>query len=385
VSAAPAIAPPPDVPVTSPRAAHLPALDGLRGLAIIVVVLHNSTGLEMRDSWTEKLWTFFVDAGWIGVQLFFVLSGFLITGILLDSKGKPRALRTFYLRRSFRIFPLYYVFLIGRFLILPLFMPSMAVPFVEEIPFWLYVSNWSEIIRAVPLTAMGHFWSLAVEEQFYLLWPALAMKLRVRTFAWVCVGMVVAALASRVGMRLAGVPDKWMYAATFARMDGLAMGALVALALRYDEGRRILARVKVPLAIGAFVGLAGVMAYAHGLNRFEWVVQSVGYTLLAVIFALIVAEVAVPKPRGWKWLVANPLLRVVGKYSYAIYVFHVPVKFILVEYATAHFARFADIHPLMDDVLFTASVGLISFALAVISFVLIERPFLRLKDRLAPA
>jgi peptidoglycan/LPS O-acetylase OafA/YrhL len=186
-------------------------------------------------------------------------------------------------------------------------------------------------------------------------------------------------------MRLAGVPDKWMYAATFARMDGLALGALVAIGLRSEDGRRILARVRVPLAIGAFTGLAAVMAYAHGLNRFEWVVQSIGYTLLAVIFALVVAEVAVPNPRGWKWLIANPLLRLVGKYSYAIYIFHVPVKFIVDRYAHDRFARFSDIHPLMDDVLFTASVGLISFALAALSFYLIEQPFLRLKDRLAPA
>src|SRR4029079_10206503 len=123
-----------------------------------------------------------------------------------------------YLRRSFRIFPLYYIFLAVRFLLLPRFYPDLQVPYLEELPYWLYMSNWANCLD-IQLTGMGHCWSLAVEEQFYLLWPALALKLRLRTFAWVCVGMCIAALVSRIGMRVAGVPDRWMYSATFARMD----------------------------------------------------------------------------------------------------------------------------------------------------------------------
>jgi len=378
---------PPETGIRRARSQHLPALDGLRALAIIVVVLHNSTGIEMHDSFTEKLWTFMVDAGWIGVQLFFVLSGFLITAILLDSRDKPRALRTFYLRRSFRIFPLYYLFLAVRFLVLPWFFPELAAPFLDQLPYWLYLSNWANCVGA-QLTAMGHFWSLAVEEQFYLLWPALALKLRVRTFAWVCVGIAVAALLSRIGMRVAGVPDQWMYSATFARADGLALGALVAILMRSDEGLRILERVKRPLGVAAVLGLAAVMANAHGLSRFDWVVQSIGYTMLAVIFALLVAECATPETRGWRWLLANPLLRLVGKYSYAIYILHVPFAAIakrLLPYAPTPVLQYVDSHPVLGDMAFVATVGLSSFALAALTYVAIERPFLRLKDRLAPA
>jgi len=231
---------------------------------------------------------------------------------------------------------------------------------------------------------MGHCWSLAVEEQFYLLWPALALKLRLRTFAWVCVGMCIAALVSRIGMRVAGVPDRWMYSATFARMDGLAMGALVALAMRSNEGLRILQRVKKPLAIASFVGLAAVMAYAHGLSRYEWVVQSIGYTLLGVIFALVVAEAAEPAPKGWRWLLANPLLRLVGRYSYAIYLLHLPLKYVLMHYAGEYFLRYADHHPVIGDMLFVACVGLLAFAVSAVTYQLIEKPFLKLKDRIAP-
>src|SRR4051794_36443749 len=108
-------------------------------------MLHNLTILEFRGSIPAKIWVFFTDAGWIGVQLFFVLSGVLITGILLDQRGQPRLFRDFYLRRFLRIFPLYYVVLFARFAILPRFLPDTAVPAELAIGFWLYVSNWTEL------------------------------------------------------------------------------------------------------------------------------------------------------------------------------------------------------------------------------------------------
>src|SRR5262249_29175749 len=160
--------------------------------------------------------------------------------------------------------------------IVPIFVASAAVPLATQLWYWLYVSNWGDLV-ATPVTGMTHFWSLAVEEQFYLLWPALAMLLSARTFAWVCGALAVIALVARLGMRVADVKDTWMYAATFTRMDGLALGALVALALRSARGRALYARARTPAAIGAGLGLAAVMAYAHGLNRHEWVVQSIGY------------------------------------------------------------------------------------------------------------
>jgi peptidoglycan/LPS O-acetylase OafA/YrhL len=369
----------------APPRGHLPAFDGLRGLAILVVVLHNSTGIEARDTLLEKLWLFVVDAGWIGVQLFFVLSGFLITGILLDSRGKPRGLRTFYARRSLRIFPLYYVFLIGRFAVAPIFVASAAVPLATQLWYWLYVSNWGDLV-GTPLTGLTHFWSLAVEEQFYLLWPALAMRLSLRTFAWVCGALAAVALAARIGMRVADVKDTWMYASTLTRMDGLALGALVAIALRTERGRALYARARAPALIAAGLGLAAVMAYAHGLNRHEWVVQSIGYSMLAVLFALLVAEVATPAPWGWRAGLAHPALRFVGRYSYAMYVVHLPVKFLIRDHLLgAWFGELTAAHPLIADLGFTWTIVVVSLGLALLSYAAIERPFLALKDRWAPA
>src|ERR1043165_9488354 len=166
-------------PGAAPSRHIYPALDGLRGVAVLVVMLHNLTILEQRDSLPARLWVFATDSCWIGVQLFFVLSGFLITGILLDERGAPRFFRDFYLRRQLLIFPLYYLVLIVRFAIVPRFVPDTSVPLDVALGFWLYLSNWTDLYTH-GVNGFGHFWSLAVEEQFYLAWPLAVARLGAR-------------------------------------------------------------------------------------------------------------------------------------------------------------------------------------------------------------
>jgi peptidoglycan/LPS O-acetylase OafA/YrhL len=363
-----------------PRA-YIPGLDGLRALAILLVIVHNSSINEADRSIYARVWTGITDCGWIGVQLFFVLSGFLITGILLDSRDKPGALRKFYKRRALRIFPLYYAFLIGRFLLLPLAFPALAVGFSTQIWYWLYLSNWSDLVQG-GVNGMSHFWSLAVEEQFYLSWPALVRKLRIRTFVIVCCGLAVGSLIVRTVFYFAGVDHAWMYSATVSRLDGLAVGALVAVAARaelgdrYRKGRRL---------AGAIAGLGVLIAaaHAHGLSRFNPEIQTVGYTLLAVVFGAIVGEVAEPAPaRAWRWL-EQPGLRTIGRYSYAMYVFHPPLHVAILYYAGPWLhARSAE-HPIITDMVWTLAIAVISFGLALLSWALIEGPALRLKERWA--
>jgi peptidoglycan/LPS O-acetylase OafA/YrhL len=363
-----------------PRA-YIPGLDGLRALAILLVIVHNTSINEADTSFVARVWTGITDCGWIGVQLFFVLSGFLITGILLDGRDKPRALRTFYIRRALRIFPLYYAFLIGRFLVLPLAMPALAVGFSTQIWYWLYLSNWSDLVQG-PINGMSHFWSLAVEEQFYLSWPALVRKLRVRTFAIVCVGLALGSFGFRLAFYLAGVDHAWMYSATVSRLDGLAIGALVAIAARaelgdrYRRGRRF---------AGAIAGLGVLVAavHAHGLSRFNPEIQTVGYTLLAIVFGAIVGEVAEPTPaRVWRWLELRPL-RTIGRYSYAMYVFHAPLHVAILYVAGTWLRAQSADHGVLTDLAWTASIAVISFVLALVSYALIEGPALRLKERWA--
>ena len=156
-----------------PSARHVPAADGVRGLAILVVLIHNAAWINAgTGSFLLKLTLAITSTGWVGVQLFFVLSGYLITGILVDALGSPRYFRHFYIRRTLRIFPLYYAALL---------VALFVVPQVAQVPawaaaarqnqwwYWSYLSNWGAPFGH-GIAGLPHFWSLAVEEQFYLCW-----------------------------------------------------------------------------------------------------------------------------------------------------------------------------------------------------------------------
>jgi len=370
--------------LAAPSKAHLPALDGVRGIAILVVLVHNLSIIEARGTLLEKLWTAVVEAGWVGVQLFFALSGFLITGILVDDRNEPRRLRTFYLRRAVRIFPLYYAFLVLYFVILPPFFPALARPFGEAVWYWLYLSNWSTLAYGL-LPGLGHVWSLAVEEQFYLVWPWLAGRLRSATFAWVCVAIAALSLASRVALHAARFDDLWLYSSTIARVDALAMGALVALAIRSPVWKARLARGRGPALAVVLVALALLTVVTHGVNRNNPLMQIYGYSLLAIGCALLVAYAAdAGAPRWLSQNLSRPVLLFFGRYSYGIYVIHPPLKVAVWTWQKAFLDAHAESRPVLVDVGFELAVGAVSVVLALVTWVAIERPFLRLKDRVAP-
>src|SRR5262245_39580963 len=153
---------------------HIPALDGLRGIAILLVIPHNADVFSNSAAW---LWpaALLAHAGWIGVQLFFVLSGFLITRNLLDSRAADNYFQSFYWRRVLRIFPLYYLTLIAGLVIAPrLFQfPSGALASLQNQAWlWTFLSNWTQPL-GLEVSGFSHFWSLAIEEQFYLVWPGI--------------------------------------------------------------------------------------------------------------------------------------------------------------------------------------------------------------------
>jgi len=160
---------------------HLPALDGLRALAVFVVVEHNISLVTGGQGAILHQLESMLHRGWMGVQLFFVLSGFLITRILLETRDSPHYFSSFYSRRALRIFPLYYATLIFLFLLLPALGQTPALlaedmPLSRQIWLWTYLSNWTGPRGFGGGSApVFHFWSLAVEEQFYLLFPAILM------------------------------------------------------------------------------------------------------------------------------------------------------------------------------------------------------------------
>src|SRR4029450_1185274 len=176
-------------------AGHVPVLDGLRGIAILMVLGHHYSIVWSRTIPLESGIRSVLEFGWCGVDLFFALSGFLITGILIDAKGQESYFPRFYWRRLVRIFPLYYVFLAAVFVLLPFF-PGIGVTTAQVAPWWYltYLQNWKPN-RGASDPFLGHTWSLAVEEQFYGVWPLIVRFSSTKVLTWVCVAGALAAFA----------------------------------------------------------------------------------------------------------------------------------------------------------------------------------------------
>jgi peptidoglycan/LPS O-acetylase OafA/YrhL len=367
---------------------HMPALDGLRGLAILFVIW-NHVGLSggRADGMLSKLFIAGANAGWVGVQLFFVLSGFLITGILVDARGQANAWRNFSMRRVLRIFPLYYVTLAILLVLLPAIgvLPAwLKADYEHQVWYWTYLSNWS-----IPLEHGGpgvaHFWSLAVEEQFYLMWPLVALRVRPRTLAIVCALLVVSALATRINiMYFRPSSFYWTEAAyswTMAQWDSLAIGALVALAFRDARWAAWIMRHNRAIGALATLGMATIIVYARGFGIMSPEVMTAGKTLFAILTGAVVAEVvARPSTSLGAGILGHPALAYVGKYSYAIYVFHLPLAHLFRSwFPVTHGAQGTT----TTLTLLAHMIGVlaVSLALARTSWVLIEQPALRLKSR----
>ena len=242
--ASPAVA----ISPSNTSSARVPELDGIRGIAILLV-LATHFGYPAAG---PGLFRNMLSLGWVGVDLFFVLSGFLITGILLATKGRANYFQRFYLRRLFRILPIYYAFLILIFHGLPFL--GRSVTGAGEAWYWLYIANW----RNGSSPYLQHFWSLAIEEQFYLGWPLLVHLCSRRSSKLVCVSIVLLSPVVRFLAFQMGVSPFTVYEVTPLRLDGLAFGALLALA---DGAELRRARRWVPAACAAAIlGLISVIA-----------------------------------------------------------------------------------------------------------------------------
>jgi peptidoglycan/LPS O-acetylase OafA/YrhL len=370
---------------------HLPALDGVRGVAILWVVLHN---LSLFDSaWAgnglARVLIVGVDAGWAAVTLFFALSGFLITGILLDSRDAPDYYRSFYARRVLRIFPLYYGVLLAAFVLWPLFAPlpaHLAADRPHQVWLWTYLSNWT-LPYGQANTAFPHFWSLAVEEQFYLLWPFLLHRRDPRAVLRLSLALAAVSLLVRVAMLAGGAPPESLYAFSVCRMDALALGGAAAAALRMPFVRAKL-RALLPRLAAAGAGLVLFAALVgHGLARLNPWTQTLGYSLLAVGFSLLILALAEADAGGdqrwWARLWRVAPLRLLAKYSYGMYVFH---KILGDAFGKGwlHGLDPALQRSLPVHLAYMGLGVLASLAVAMLSYHLIEKRFLQLKPLFTP-
>jgi len=367
---------------------RMPELDGLRGLAILIVIWHNAglTWYHHRPGLLPDLFSLSANMGWLGVQLFFVLSGFLITGVLLDGKGRPRQLPNFYMRRVLRIFPLYFLVLIFAFIVLPALhaMPEwLAADRDRQLWYWTFLINWAAPVVGGG-TTLSHFWSLAVEEQFYLLWPLLVVVCGRRALAWLCAAVVVSALVFR-GWQTAvdfEFAQQAAYQFTVARWDALACGALLALALRWRGAFGQLERHshKVFYAVAAYVVLTIVLRhnYAPVEPGFAVLNQSAAALFFALLIYFALAPLHVESALVARWLRFS-LLRKTGKYSYAMYVFHLPMIHVWGDLRSQWFPNWGNDFPLLSVLGDIVVVLALSTLLALLSWRLIETPFLNLK------
>jgi peptidoglycan/LPS O-acetylase OafA/YrhL len=379
-----------------PSAAHddprVPALDGVRGVAILLVLFYHFTmfgrlivlasharGLEGAVSWRIG---YAAMSGWVGVDLFFVLSGYLITRILLDQKGRPDFFRAFYARRAARILPLYYVYLAGYALfafgwgsrdeLRSLGWPAL---FGTNIALGLFGDG------AVP-HALQHLWSLAVEEQFYLLFPLAVLALRPALLRAGCVLGAIGAVVFRLAVRQEVPLCSYL---TPARFDGILVGAFVATMLPRELAKapseRAVRTTRWALAAGAAV-VAGLLVWRRGFFGEDALFDVFGRTLVVVSFGALVAACVLLRESPVSRFLSLAPLRFFGRYSYGMYVLHMPLL-------AAMFALHAGIRQLalatgsllVGYGLFVAiaSAGTVLAALA--SYAVLERRFLALRDR----
>lgn len=366
--------------------ARIPALDGVRGLAIIWVVLHNTTDLlPPALHGASYMLAFLVHPGWIGVQLFFALSGFLITRNLLDTQRATNYFRAFYARRALRILPLYYAVLILLLIVAPelhLGPPLLHATLKEQLSLWFFTVNWT---HAAPY-GFAHFWSLAVEEQFYLFWPLIVHRLSARGLIAVCACIAMTALMMRGIMVFNGANSWTVYTATTSRLDALALGGAGACLLRIPSARAWLDSRLTLVSFGALalfvVGVPFTRAYDMEALR----CQIFGYTLLALCCAMFVTLAALGDGRATPAIMTRILrwapFRACGKYSYAIYVFHQLIHkiwgepWLISTFGSQPSARIV--------YLYSLTIGLVSFGAAYLSYHLLEKHFLSRKYLFAP-
>ncbi len=333
----------------------IPQLNAVRGLAVFLVLLHNT------DVYPSLHLEFISKNGWMGVDLFFVLSGFLITGILLDTK-QGQYFKNFYARRCLRIWPLYYSALFFMFVILPLMRPSEAHIIFEarSAPWWAYPIFLQNFLVPVPTMAtglLGVTWSLAVEEQFYLVWPLVVRFCSKTQLCRIAIAVICISPALRFYLSLHHIN---IYSNTFCRLDGLMAGALLALVLRSPGF--VSSKFVTPAWI-IFLASVPIALMIEALHA-RWI----GFSFVALASVSFVYLSLFSTQRWLQALMTNRFLVYTGTISYGIYVLQkIPLD--------AAKALHLDTHPIFS-LLITATA---TYLIAILSWNFLEKPFLKLK------
>jgi peptidoglycan/LPS O-acetylase OafA/YrhL len=362
-----------------PFGARSSALDGIRGIAIILVIAFHTLLVSQTSSPLVKFWYATWGLSWAGVDLFFTLSGFLITGILLDSKGQPGYFRNFYARRSLRIMPLYYVVLIFSLVLVPLVahghLPAMFQNLQRnQLWLWLYVQNFLMMRGPHQLPGFGHFWSLAVEEQFYWVWPLVVLALPRKWLLRLSLAICAAEPLIRFLLLQDGFSGWAVRQLTFSRIDSLLYGAIGAILVRQATSFREHGRWLLAACIPS-LGVLGYLIFRDGYVQYENPTTVIfGYSALAMLALTLIYYSYFDRGIVARILSA-PILRLFGRHSYALYVFHPMID----AWWTLKYPPEVGTHNVPQAMAHFAVVFFPSCILAWISWIAIERPFLRMK------
>jgi peptidoglycan/LPS O-acetylase OafA/YrhL len=371
-------------PVSLPK--QISELDGFRGLAILLVMIghffavckiqilamHPLLGLIIFKMYSQ---------GGHGVDLFFVLSGFLITGILLDAKGKKSYFKNFYMRRFLRIFPLYYGVLFVCLVVLP-----AVWPFFRELSsdilknqkwLWLYAVNvppFSHLTFFDRSMNFVHFWSLAVEEHFYLVWP-LAVFIFNRRRLMIFAGVVILlAIALRSVLMTAGADPWTVESFTLCRIDALAIGGVIAALMRSKYDRTITSLAKPGAIVFGIICLV-IMSRRSGQNPND--LDSTCFAIFAG--ALMILAFADNAKTRWRRFLNNRFMRFSGKISYGLYVYHFLFLGALAQLLSPRWLSDKMHSNALAVIVFVSFVASVSYIVAIMSWNIYEKPILKFK------
>ncbi len=363
---------------------RLPALDGLRAFAVLLVFAdhfgggsHGGRVLTILNQIRQR--------GWVGVDLFFVLSGFLITGILFDTQNDSHFFRRFFARRSVRILPVFYLVAVVLLLLTPVFHYAWRS---QQLSFLLYMGDlWANAdpsLYEVPsrnhpaaTVIIGHLWSLCVEEQFYLLWPLIVWRVRNRVrLLQTALAISALALVLRIAIVLwldPALAERWIVRTLPFRMDSLLLGGVLALLLRgpraesWQRGSRW-------ILLGSLALLGSLLSLSPAYDS-PWLL-TIGFTLTAAASAGLIGMTLRPLSPAYRLFHLRPL-RVLGRYSYGFYIFHMLYGSAWIRFLVYISGR---VHSLAAGGVIALSTNLATtFLVSMLSYQLFERRFLTLK------
>jgi peptidoglycan/LPS O-acetylase OafA/YrhL len=371
----------------APATARILELDGIRGVAVLAVVLYHYTIIGPGAPFNTILYwgRAAFRLGWSGVDLFFVLSGFLIGGILLDARKSPRYFRTFYARRGFRILPLYFLW-IALYPLAVWAYSRWGIPFLPRSPqlylrwslYWVFLQTLTFSFpipyRTVAYYWLGPTWSLALEEQFYLVVAPLVRILNTRRLLYVLLGSLIACPALRLFSYFDWLHSHWVIPLMLARADSFAAGILAAIAWKTPAARAWLAARKSLLSWTLAVLFVGPLIFTKWYaSSDDLLAQALKLEFMAIFFALMILTV-LTNSSGWlAWLMRNSALREMGRLSYCIYIIHLSVL-------AACCAFFLQDVPRLDTPASFLVVGfsfVLTYAIAWLSWKYFEGPMLR--------